>query len=408
MTIKPARTTSHGHQKAPPRTHVCSRDDAPSANSDARHEREPETRDEPMPEPLHPLARATLPVPDLPKLARLLRTQKYQRRRLHAQEAELRSLQLATARTARLAKTARSIHRTLAECIQSEDKPNYDAMEDCAPREAGAVDGTGHEPFLDGLSDCHSGTIVNQLRKVRYSGDFIADRLAALSHPELLALLPEKSPRSTGSVFESSTGASWRASHHIGCTTDRQMDMLASSSFSSPLETLVHCVSGLSRDPDSETRRATDVWSTVCARLLSDQTPGRERLIPAVLDMWSVPATWPGKARLELWMRQILQRGAFLLDRPSKLSFQMRTRPRPEDEIRAEAFYAEAVAQLLDLLADQSGATVIPKPLMEMCSAIRTKLSRALGFQCGLPRFILTWFFTSFVTDAMTLPEART
>ncbi|KAK0994544.1 hypothetical protein LTR91_007612 [Friedmanniomyces endolithicus] len=307
----------------------------------------------PLP-PVTPMATLPPPLPDLPQISRVLRLQKYQRRQLCDLQAELRSLQLATSRNARLAKMAPSVHRTMAECIRSEDKPSFVSLfslfHDVAdePADERAHTAVAQSTFLDRLPDHHRTVILQLLHEVHNDGAFVADRLAALTHRELLALLPDRGPtRSTASVLDSTI-----------------------------------------------------------------QKPGSEKLVPAVLDLWAVSTAWPGKQRLELWMLQVLQRGAFLLEQPSKQSFRMRIQARPaipaQEDVEAEVFYADAVSELLELLSDVSGATVIPQPALDMCHAIWKKLSPGSGHQRGLSRFLLTrWLFSSFVLDAVVLPEVR-
>ncbi|TKA64964.1 hypothetical protein B0A55_09907, partial [Friedmanniomyces simplex] len=226
-----------------------------------------------------------------------------------------------------------------------------------------------------------------------------------------------KAISSTGcrtTTLPSPTESSW---HYFptegprGYVADKQTDSLSSLAFRSALETLVYSVSAYSGGSNVEDRRALDVWSTVCARLIAEQKPGSEKLVPAVLDLWAVSTAWPGKQRLELWLLQTLQRGAFLLEQPSKQSFRMRIQVRPEipalEDVQAEAFYVDAVDQLLELLSDTSGVAVIPEPALRMCRAIWTKLPQDSGHQRGLSRFLLTrWLFSSFAMDAIVLPEA--
>ncbi|KAK6405342.1 hypothetical protein LTR81_019858 [Elasticomyces elasticus] len=360
------------------------------------------------------------PTPDLPHISRLLRMQEYQKRRLYQLEVELRALQLSTARTARLARIARSVHRTLAECVRSEDRLSFTsifgALQDAADvstvRVGMDATATDEAPFLNGLRDNHRDAVVKLLHQVRTNGDFLADHLASLTNREILALLPDRgSTRSSGSVLETSGGSYLRSSRHLGYVADRQTDSLSALSFGSTLETLVHAVGAYSSSSGGEDIRSLDVWSTVCARLITDRKSGSEKFVPAVLDLWAESDAWPGKQRLEIWMRRTLQRGSFLLDQPSKQSFRMRIQVRPElprpEDTQAEAFYNEAVSQLLDLVADGSGATLIPESALSMFRAIWRKLPPESGHQRGLSRFILTrWLFSSFIMDVLSLPEA--
>ncbi|KAK5747107.1 hypothetical protein LTR17_000239 [Elasticomyces elasticus] len=360
------------------------------------------------------------PTPDLPHISRLLRMQEYQKRRLCQLEAELRALQLSTARTARLARIARSVHHTLAECVRSEDRLSFtsifgalqDAADGSTVRVGMDATATDEAPFLNGLRDNHRDAVVKLLHQVRTNGNFLADRLASLTSKEILALLPDRgSTRSSGSVLETSGGSYLRSSRHLGYVADRQTDSLSALSFGSTLETLVHAVGAYSGSSGGEDIRSLDVWSTVCARLITDRKSGSEKFVPAVLDLWAESDAWPGKQRLEIWVRRTLQRGAFLLDQPSKQSFRMRIQVRPElprpEDTQAEAFYDEAVSQLLDLVADGSGATLIPETALIMFRAIWRKLPPESGHQRGLSRFILTrWLFSSFIMDVLSLPEA--
>ncbi|KAK4895722.1 hypothetical protein LTR27_006203 [Elasticomyces elasticus] len=360
------------------------------------------------------------PTPDLPHISRLLRMQEYQKRRLYQLEFELRALQLSTARTARLARIARSVHRTLAECVRSEDRLSFTsifgALQDAADGSTVPVGmdqtATDEAPFLNGLRENHRDAVVKLLHQVRTNGDFLADRLVSLTSREVLALLPDRgSTRSSGSVLETSGGSYLRSSRHLGYVADRQTDFLSALSFGSTLETLVHAVGAYSTSSEGEDNRSLDIWSTVCARLITERKSGSEKFVPAVLDLWAESDAWPGKQRLEIWMRRTLQRGSFLLDQPSKQSFRMRIQVRPElprpEDTQAEAFYDEAVSQLLDLVADGSGATVIPESALSMFRAIWRKLPPESGHQRGLSRFILTrWLFSSFIMDVLSLPEA--
>ncbi|KAI7089454.1 hypothetical protein KC356_g2351 [Hortaea werneckii] len=138
--------------------------------------------------------------------------------------------------------------------------------------------------------------------------------------------------------------------------------------------------------------------------------PGSEKLVPAVMDIWTSSCDWPGKTRIDLWISETLRKGAFLMEQPSKQSFRIRVHGRPDssadDEKKSEDFYSQATDALLDLLADPSNVSVIPNKALEMCRAIWTKLRTSPGHQRGFPHFILTrWLFSSFLVQVVTLPE---
>ena len=387
----------------------------------------------PSPEQNNPLANSTSPgvangppaprnAPSLAHVAHLLRSQRSHERQTLQREDNVHSLQVKAARTSRLAHATHLLQKTLAECIRAEDKERFVSLQNALKNalalrqqdrqlsdpEASATD--SHFP-LHQLPETALALTKQFLSAMRQDGDFLANRIASLSHQELLALLPEQlAARSSDSVFGSSTGSRSRVSAHLGYLADVQTDLLSSGSFSSTLETMILSVRDLSMPQAIEERRSLDLWSTVCARLIIQQKPGSEKLVPAVVDVWTSSCQWPGKTKIDLWIAETLRKGAFLLEQPSKQSFRIRVHGRADssadDEKKSEEFYSQATDALLELLADSSNVSVIPNKALEMCRAIWTKLQTSPGHQRGFPHFILTrWLFSSFLVQVVTLPE---
>ena len=370
------------------------------------------------------------PVTSLAEICRLLRLQKYQTRRCRQIQGNLRSLHIAAARTSRLVSAARSIRQTLAECLRAEDKSSfvnlveacYDAFDDClAPLPVAPEWNPDSKPrypgvapsFLEDVSPPARATVVDLLTKLRYDGSFIADRLAALTHKELVSLLPARaSSGSNESVFGGSIRQSSRSAKPLGFVVDAKVDLITSQGFGSPLETLVSAVRSVSGDGTLEEDRATDVWATVCSRLISAQKPGSEKLVPALLDIWASLFPWPEKDGLEIWMMRTIQEGSFLLDQPSKYTFRARAQGRSdinlEEELRVETFYSRTIESLFDLLGDRSGPSIIPPGALRLCRAISEKLQESPGHLRAFPQFIITrWLFSTFIPDALSLPEVK-
>lgn len=365
----------------------------------------------------------------LTEVTRLLRVQQYRRRKCHQAQSQLHALQFAAARSARLLNGLCSIRSTLAECIRSEDKLSFanlhDAFQDACTAVPSQNDGaepdvssTEHlltypSSFMDGLSGSSHDAITDFLAKVRHDGTFIADRMSALSHKELLALLPEKQKGSTQeSVFGTSGRGSSRLSKPLGYVVDSQLDQLSTCGFASSLESLICTTRAIGGHTAKEKVREMDTWATVAAKLIVEQKPGSEKLVPVLLNLWSGFHTWPGSDRLGQWISQTLQDGWFLLEQPTKPTFRMRVQGRPEgsveDEVRTEAFYTRAVNSLLDLLGDTSGASLIPGGAIALSRAISRHLSASPGHQRAFPRFVMTrWLFPAFFHEAITLPEVR-
>ena len=422
MAIKPHRHANIGHQER--RTKVKPNIDHATGPRDASRE-PPE-----VPTPLEDDVPSHVPItlPSLNDFTQLCQLEKYQTRECRQIQDRLYQAQNAAARASRLAQTARSVQRTLAECIKSEDKHSFlnlcnafhDAL-DCTEAPSGnnlarATESVRNvdypNSFLDAIGTESRAVILDFIGKVRHNGNFVADRLAGLTHKELGSLLPEKGqPRSSESIFGSSPRTSSRTSRHLGFVADGQTELLASFEYGSPLETLIFSVRGDSDITLAGDPVATDLWSTVCAKLISEQKPGFERFVPAVINMWAMSSPWLGKERLSMWISQVLQDGMPLLEQPSKQTFRVRTQGQAEttaeNEARIGQFLTNSVNSLLALLGDPKGASVLPEGALNMCQAISRKLQPSHHQQQAFPNFVLTrWLFSSFLLDAITLPEA--
>ena len=363
----------------------------------------------------------------LSEITYILRLQKYHKRCCVSAQDNLQRLQIAASKAARLRFTARSIQHTLAECIRSEDKSSFavllhafqDACEEASKTSSlPAQDAESHVAaisnatgsFLNEVAAPARLTVLDFLTKLRYDGHFIAERVMSLTSRELNSLLPERIvTKSNESIFGASLRNS-RSSRPLGFTVDTMVDVLTGHSYGSPLEALVFAPGTSILTEDSELRRMTDVWATVCARLISEQKAGSEKLIPALLDIWSALVPWPGKDRVEIWMLETLQHGAFLLEQPTKQTFRARVEGKSDisaqDEARVEAFYTDATDSLLELFGDTTSPSAIPPGALSLCRAIFDKLRGSPSHQRALPSFIMTrWLFSSFMMDLVSLPE---
>nr|POE72885.1 hypothetical protein CFP56_30824 [Quercus suber] len=415
-------------------------DDHQADRQESHHGRPPRTKSPQIIEDVPPALSSVKPSPEeqdrgcshtpsplstLTELARLLRSRDQSRRRAVEIQDRLRSLQITTARTNRLLHTAQSVQHTLAECIKSEDKQSFsnlfNAFLDASDRIS--VDSVFEmEPrpdhhlgyrasTFDLISASSRALLMDLCHRLRHDGNFIADCFLSLSHKELLAMLPDCTlSRTAESVFGSTSWHHPRTSRHLGFVVDRQMELLQSSEFASPLHAMLHFARSISTDPAAEDLRMLEVWATVCARLIVDQKAGSEKVVPAVLDAVVDPVRWAGRSRLEGWISQTLERGAFLAEKPSKQSFRTRvlgqTEISAEDQNTMEAFYSESVSSLLDMLGDNQGPSLIPQTVLKMCHAISAKLGSDSARQRAFPQFVITrWLSSSFLPELLVLPE---
>lgn len=371
----------------------------------------------------------TLRQPSNPKsLTALVRTEQYMARKGLGLEECLLQAQIASAKSFRLLSIARSVQHTLAECIRSEDKQGFvtlfasfrnairqslqSSRDLSSPFEARAQDVSGYpESFVDALLAAQQATVLDLLSRLRSDDSFLAERLSSMNHESLLRILPKKTfPKYSESVFESSIRSGSRASQGLGYVVDGQTDQIASFEASSPLEALVWTTSDLKSELCFDAK-ARSIWAVACARLVSDQKRGMERIIPAILDTWTSSTPWPGRRRLEDWIGNVLQDGTFILDQPSRQSFRVRVQGRhdqtAEEEAKVEAFFSKAVRTLLELLADSDGASVIPDGALDLSGDTHSRIQNP-GQRDAFCDFVLTrWLCNSFIVDAVTLPEVR-
>jgi transposase len=372
---------------------------------------------EPLPLPI--------PIPDLNQISHLLSQAKYHKKRRLQTQRLFHRLQTAASRTQRLAVASRHVRRTLADCLRFEDKHSFahlfntfhlacDQSSSLPPAGAQDLEPSESLPgdFLDDISSSSRETTIQLLTRLRYDKKFVADRIALLSQRELTALLSDgTSARRAESVLGGSQRTSTRSAKPLGFVVDRVVDDISGGGFRSSLETLVHLNSSASPGR-SDCARSKELWAHVAARVISDRKSGGDRLTSALLDIWSHQSDWPGKNRLRTWMLHTLQRGQFLLDQPSRQSFRMRVHGQvdlPADEtVRTEAFYKDSVDQLLELLGDPHGPSVIPDAAVDLTMAIHASLGARPDHQKDLSSFVTTrWLFGSFLMDLIILPESH-
>nr|POE87583.1 hypothetical protein CFP56_30172 [Quercus suber] len=396
----------HGH-------HLEDHDGPPTKARSTRTMEEPSHLPSPMNQPPREQdldgSGASPPVLHLSQVVRLLRSRDHHRRRSLEIQDRLRALQVASAHTNRLLHIAQTVQHTLAECIKSEDKQSFsnlfnaflDASDrastsPCREREPSPAHHVGYRAsVLDLTPASNRASLLDLCYRVRYDGNYIADCLASLTHKELLGILPDHtSSGSAESVLVSSSWHNFRKSRHLGFVVDGQMELLQSSECACPLHTLFHFGPSISANPTAEDSRISEVWATVCARLIADPKPGSEKVVPAVLDLVAFRPGWNGKSRLERWILQTLEKGAFLVEQPSKQSFRTRVLGRSEisveDQSAIDSFYSDSVSSLLDMLGDNEGPSVIPHSVLKICHSISAKLDSNLARQRAFPQFVIT------------------
>ncbi|CAK7203893.1 hypothetical protein SEUCBS139899_006643 [Sporothrix eucalyptigena] len=399
----------------------------------------------------------------LNELAHLVRLSKYQERKRTQTRTRLQLNLISTALSARLVRCGDMAHRSLTECFRGDDRtgfanlynavhnvrkscdelrkyalfePELDALRSPASTESldtatgantlgGNTSSTGPSlavPFLNDVSAEAREIFISFLTNLRNNPDYLATRLCSLSTTELSALtsfsqgmepIDSVLPFHSRSSSTRNSSTSGRASSHNSVTGGPGKDAnhvqkLLSFQRHDPLSALIYTCFANSAGPDSaEDRRRTDIWSTACARLISEKGAGGEPVLVAVLNAWSTMREWSGRSNMEWFLMKILEDGAFLLDRAEDQNgtrFNLNEWT-TKDQIAAEEFYDRAINDLFDLIDDED-ATGIPEGLIELGSQILKKLD-AKFVENTRSWFVYKWLFGAWLLSVVIHPETH-
>ncbi|KAF4555129.1 Hypothetical protein D9617_3g022010 [Elsinoe fawcettii] len=372
------------------------------------------------------------------ELAHLLRLQKYHKRKRKDLQDRVNKLKVSCEIQKRLIRSQPNLQRTLADCIRTGNKTDFrnafDAFKDVRSLAmelatgrvyTGTSDDTGRpetgkhadsQSFLDRISRDSRDQILRFVSDVVSNEDFLINRLMSLNQRQLENIqlgqhlaFPDKSVlgRSTPSSIRrvSSPGpaqAESRASSQV-------WDLCRHDAFALLLDLVgLHPAS----NGNSVRRRQELTWASVCARMLSDNRPGREKFIIAILDGMANEIEPSGKRALETWIQETLQDGHFLLSRSETPSFRVRSQgimsdiPAESDE--ADAFYTSATRKLFALLKDNDRTHIIPSRVLNLCRFTVDKLRDSdTRFRTAPFFFLAHWLFSTFMLDNIITPEAR-
>jgi chromatin assembly factor 1 subunit A len=261
--------------------------------------------------------------------------------------------------------------------------------------------------FISRLPDGSIAELSHFLHLLRTSPEFLVDRLKRLLRPQLEALSarPKYSNFQTPGLPSASRA---RNQHKRNISFSNTLkDCALSFERSDPLSFLLFNVYGSSLDPDSaEYNLRLDVWSSVCAQLFVESEDNYEPLFNEVFTTFAALHEWRAKQRLELFLMDLLQRGAFLLRSTEDSNNSPELEHAFLDPLstkEAESFINDAVRDLFEILNDQDGG--LPYGALHFGSAVLGKLDvKHHGSFRG--HFFFQWFFCEFLRETMIHPEA--
>ncbi|KAL2863350.1 uncharacterized protein BJX67DRAFT_384820 [Aspergillus lucknowensis] len=388
-----------------------------------------------------PIIEKAIPVPveERPKvsfeeLASRYRQNQHKQARRRKLEQRLHATKVSMGVSARLIRIGAAVQRGLVDRLMHDDKANFvtlhhtmiDLQEPCAlaarrhmhhsdswedwPSTREPASDRAPDFFLQ-LSPQSQADLLEILQSVRTDTQFVFERLCSLTPAQLASLLSSSvssweaggapsfpSPsRSRISTLNSSTG---------GASTIPFKDRVLAFERTDPLSALLFNVYSAPLDSDApEAQLRLEMWSSVCAKLIADGASRSFALIDHILTLWATRSDWKAKPKFELYLMDILQTGAFLLEHiEPPPGFDME----PIDPLRtdaAEEFFGSTVDSLLELLDDPDAG--LPQTVLQLSKAILQKLDRQDCRDRFLDFLFVQWFFSKFLYGALTYPEGH-
>ncbi|KAF3900335.1 Chromatin assembly factor 1 subunit rlf2 [Trichophyton interdigitale] len=356
--------------------------------------------------------------------------QRYQESQRRASLLRISDLHVSVHYSARLLRVAAVSHKGLVDSLRHGDKSAFasvynavheirEVCESAVRRSildhdplvgTGSVKGRPHT-FLQRLSARSRAELLEILTLVRTDSQFLFECINNLTSSQLSALVnPVHSleisspPDSRGRSQPSSSSSSF---YKRGATHSPAFkDYAFSFERTDPLFALLFNVYSTTLDPDSsEVQLRLDVWSSTCAKLISHGGSGMYTFVGHLLNIWSGLGEWKAKAKFEMYLMDILQNGAFLLESNSRHSDMDGDAFDPMKTDVAEQFFRTSVQALFEVLDDSDGG--FPAGSLEFGRAIIEKLGVSDTCRRFLGYIFYQWFFGKFVHSAMCFPESH-
>ena len=253
--------------------------------------------------------------------------------------------------------------------------------------------------------------LFSLLHALRSEPNYLTERIKSLDNDQLKilqeSLKPQVSPMPSG---HSILGRS-RPNPKLRMEAFSQglEDYAASFERSSTLSFLLFNVYGKDQNAAcAESKLRLDTWSSICANLFTTSNERYMSFINDILGAFALLSSWGAKQKVELYLMDVLQRGAFLVDQVQKSPASGREsrglvwNALETDEARQ--FFEEAVINLFRILDDRENG--IPDGALQLCCAIIAKLPTVEQQSTFRGHFLFNWTM-SFLQRALCFPEVR-
>lgn len=370
-----------------------------------------------------PTKRARIHFCDFADQARLQQHHEHRKRLLNARR---RVLQRSIALSTRLRRTSSWVQDGLVEISRHQDAAGFarvfshaqdlvdicyshwnndlQALDTIQSADTTAAETSGPSPFFDQLARPAQNDLLHLLSNLRSNPQFLIERFRNLPRSQVATLTSKPKWEADEPFLASFSQDSGRSSQRQRRTQaySRNLEDYASSfERSNPLSFLLHNLYGHEISPDSsESRLRLFTWSTVCARLLETGADSYNALYWQVLEAFSVMHEWPAKTRLELFLSDLLQRGAFLVD----IEATSRSRYDQLNTQQAHDFFEDGAYELYWLLV-HCRTGLYPTGALDLAQAILGKLNHPQAQSDFRAHFFHQWYINHFLKAAIMFPE---
>ncbi|KPI36398.1 uncharacterized protein AB675_2944 [Cyphellophora attinorum] len=259
--------------------------------------------------------------------------------------------------------------------------------------------------FLSRISPVARNDCLEFIRNVRSNPRFLADRFKAV-HPSQLVALSTAPRYSDPAAYLSNLSPNRnRLSQRKRLTSYAKNleDYANAFERKNAMAFLLHNCFGANSAAEDSLRLET--WSSICATLYLDMGFPFLSFFHQILWEFAGLGIWRAKARLELFLMDILQRGAFLLEpvtdfKKGALDAYIADTLATDT---AKEFFDQAVRELFSILADEDGG--FPMGALQL---VRTMLSKMPDerAQAEVRGWVISeWFLDVFLRTAITFPE---
>ncbi|EED17992.1 conserved hypothetical protein [Talaromyces stipitatus ATCC 10500] len=351
-------------------------------------------------------------------------------------EHRLISTKISICLSSRLLRTGATVQRGLVDAFKHGDKAGfisiyntiYDIQEACELGSSRSINRPQSFPeestfslqsprtrtasFMHQLSCQSRKDLLEILALVRTDAQFLVDCITGLLPSQLSSLTTPLGFSASGeTISPHSTARSRNSATYAKRATPNSIPFKEHAwalERSDPLSALLYNVFAVPLDwHPEESELRLNVWSSVCAKLLSSGDNKYLNFVGQVLSYWSTASDWRARQKVELYLMDVLQKGAFLLENiESPVAHSLGVEP--PDPLRtdaAEEFFESAVQTLFEVLDDSDAG--LPSAALEFCNAVLNKLADAEIRDRFLEFIFVQWFFSRYLYYALTFPEGQ-